>query len=242
MTGILGGIAGTNVTKKIVPLGVMGSLQNKTSSSSETIVATAGIPAGTLLVFATAYDSSGSGTPTVSTLSASGGGTWTQRANGSSTATGAGNGIFLYTYTTLTTTEIAPNANITTVTLSGATIAKAMAVWAFGFVNNTLRNTAVTATSTAGTPSAVTAGTALVAGDLVIGTIGGETNALPTGDTDTLNGSWSTITGTNTTGGGAATNVAVGMQYKIVTATGAQTYNPVTANDSVASVFALTPA
>jgi hypothetical protein len=69
-----------------------------------------------------------------------------------------------------------------------------------------------------------------------------ENNAVPTGDADTLNGSWSAIDGVATTGGSANTNTTVAMQYKTVTATGAQTFNPTGGvADSVAIVFALAP-
>jgi hypothetical protein len=105
----------------------------------------------------------------------------------------------------------------------------------------TQRGTAGTGTSTGGTPSAATSGTALVAGDLVLGGATFETNAAATDDTDTTNGSWSAGNKTNTSGSTAATNISVVLQHKIVTASGAQTYNPTGANDAGSAVQAVIP-
>lgn len=103
-------------------------------------------------------------------------------------------------------------------------------------------HSAAVGTSTGGTPTATTIGTTQpAAGNLVIGLLGSETDANATRDSDTTNGSWSTLSFTRTTGGNAATNVTVGMQYKIVTATGNQTYNPTSANDSAVAVFTMIP-
>lgn len=222
--------------------GSYGSTANKTAGSTVAITATANIPAGTFLILALSVDNITATTPTISSVSASGGGTWTLLGSASSGATAtAGAGIFLYAWRTLTTTQINSGSTITTITLSGSVTSKAAEVWGWDFVTNALRNTVVTATSTGGTPSAVSSGTAFVAGDLVIGIIAGEDNAVPTGDADTLNGSWSAIDGAASTGGNANTNTTIGMQYKYVTATGAQTYNPTTANDSIAMVFGVIP-
>ena len=223
-------------------LGSFGSTANKTAGSTVAITATSNIPAGTFLILGLSVDNITATTPTISSVTASGGGSWTLLGSASSGATAtAGAGIFLYAWRTLTTTQINSGSTITTITLSGSVTSKAAEVWGWDFVTNALRNTVVTATSTSGAPSAVTSGTALVAGDLVIGLIAGETNSVATGDSDTTNGSWSTIDGAASSGGNANTNNTIGMQYKYVTATGNQTYNPTTSNDSIAMVFGVIP-
>jgi hypothetical protein len=222
-----------------------GSGGNKSAATTMTIATGVVIPAGTLLVLAVCCDNVTATTPTISSITNIGGSTWTDRA-GSVTQSGAtataGAGVFVYCQTLFTATSVPAGTNVI-VTFNASPTAKAMEMWGFTDMQNILRNTVASAASTAGTPSIATTGTALVAGDLVIGIAGAENNVVMTGDTDTLNGSWSTIDGVATTGGNAQTNTAVCMQYKVVNATGAQTYNPTGgAADSVAIVFAIVPA
>jgi hypothetical protein len=225
-----------------------GGIGDKTSATTLAVPTSALIPAGTLLVMSVCCDNATATAPTISSITNVGGGTWTNRA-GSTTQSGAtstaGSGVFVYCQTLLTTSSVA-SGTVVTVTFSVATVAKVL--WLIGLTetSNTLRNTVVSAASAAGTPSVVTAGTALVAGDIVIGVVGAESIGAPTGDADTLNGTWEgTPVGFSTNGGATNTNVTVGIQHKVVTATGAQTYNPTlfaAGNDSVAIVFALQPA
>jgi hypothetical protein len=222
-----------------------GTAQNKTAAATVVVTTTAIIPAGTLLVIGVCADNVAAATPAISSITAVGGGTWTDRAGAttqSGATTTAGTGVFVYCRTLYASTQVASGTAIT-VTFNASPAAKAVALWgAAGINGDVLRNTVVSAVSTTGVPSAVTAGTALAAGDVVIGVVGAENNAVPTGDADTLNGSWSTIDGVATTGGSANTNTTVAMQYKTVTATGAQTFNPTGGvADSVAIVFALAP-
>lgn len=86
--------------------------------------------------------------------------------------------------------------------------------------------------SAGGTPTATTS---VGTGDLVIGTVGYEQTTAVTGDSDTTNGSWSTAV-KSTTAGTTAAAISVANQYKIVTATGSQTFNPTVAGDSAAIV------
>jgi hypothetical protein len=78
---------------------------------------------------------------------------------------------------------------------------------------------------------------------VVIGVVGLEAPGQALADTDTLNGAWSGGDGIATAGGQSASNVSISMQYKVVTATGAQTFNPGggVSSDSVAIVFAMAP-
>jgi hypothetical protein len=126
----------------------------------------------------------------------------------------------------LTTADIAIGATIATLTSNQSAVKRAAHAEGWTGVDTTLRGTVATGTSTTGSPSVATTGTALVAGDLVIGSVSFENSAQMTADADTLNGTWDAIVGTFTTGGAAATNVGTGTQDKVVTATGAQTFNP----------------
>jgi hypothetical protein len=76
-------------------------------------------------------------------------------------------------------------------------------------------------------------------GDLVVAFVANEGNSIAAGDSDTLNGSWSAATGLATSGGSGATNVAIMGQYKIVTATGSQTWTPTGANEWSAVGFTI---
>lgn len=221
-------------------LGGFGSNATKTIQQTLAITASSTIPAGTLLVLGISWDNIDATTPTISSISDSGGGTWTVRGTGNvGVSATAGSGIYAAVYTTTTTTEIANAATVTTITFSSAsTASKAAAIVGFDDMIENLRGAVVSGTSTGGVPSVVTT-TAPVTGDVVIGIIHGEDNTTPIGDADTLNGSWSAIYGQASSGAGAATNMAVGIQAKTVTAGGNQTFNATTANDSVAFVFTL---
>jgi len=219
-------------------LGSLGSSQSSATGSTLDVTATSTIPAGTVLVLAAVWDNIDLTTPTLTSLSSAGGGTWTERATGSSGVTAsAGAGIFSAVWTVQTVTEIAASATITTVTWSSAsTDTKSVVIVGFDNQLEILRGAVVSGTSTGGTPS-VTTSTAPITNDVVIGVIAGENNAAPSADADTLNGSWSSISSINTTGGGGASNTTIGIQAKTVTAGGNQTYNATTAADSVAFVF-----
>jgi hypothetical protein len=76
-----------------------------------------------------------------------------------------------------------------------------------------------------GTTSTITA-TGVPNGYTIFGATATEHTAIPTGDADTTNGSWSTIYGVASSSGTATTSMAVGAQWKTVNATGDQTFNP----------------
>lgn len=232
----------------ITELGIVGTAENKVSGTTLAITANQIIPAGTFLALALTLDNHASTTMATVSLSSSGGGTWTSRAGaiGSGATTTAGTGIFGVLQTCKTTTQISSGATITTVTFGNAVVGKAAVIVGYFGVENTSRNTSGfgAGNSASGAPSATTnsTGSAPVAGDLVIGTIHGETNAAPGADTDTTNGSWGTVRSFATTGGGGATtHCVVGIQHKVITANGNQTYNATTANDSVAYSMAFLP-
>lgn len=96
--------------------------------------------------------------------------------------------------------------------------------------------------SAAGAPSA--AATAARAGDTAIGmeAIEYSTAGTSTGDADTTNGSWSTLAGPTASTGTTLAAVKVISQYKVVTASGTQTFNPthsVTASVDAVAILAI---
>ncbi len=109
-----------------------------------------------------------------------------------------------------------------TVTFGTATTVKAWSCHelvgqAVTFVSSGVNTGAATGTPTVNTAAALT-------GDAVMGFGFAESGALFTADADTTNGSWTAL---NRTFGGAGTSgMSIIAQAKVVTAGGAQTYNP----------------
>ena len=218
-------------------LGSVGAVANKSGTSTQAVTASQTIPAGSLLFMIIGVDNTDATNPTTS-ISTAGGGTWTLRGTVSSGVSASnGSGVFGYLYSVTTTSSISNASTISTVTFSSSPTSRAIEVIAFDNTPELFRGSAVTGSNTGGTPTATDS--TPVAGDIVIGAIVGEDNTDPTGDADTTNGSWAAINAIASTGASAATNVAVGLQYKIVSATGSQTYNPTTANDSGVIVITL---
>lgn len=230
----------------VVDLGELGEGSATTAGTTLAVVNTTGatIAAGTMIHIIGTWDNIASVTAPTITCSTVGGGTATANhatAIGSGVTTTAGSGVWHQCFRVLTTSTIASGATIATLTSNQSAVKRVAIAEGYSGATSTLRNTVVTATSTGGTASASAAGTPLVADDIVIGSISGENNAIPSADIDTSSGTWSSMSGLATTGGQAATNVTVGTQSKVVTAASGQTYNPSSANDVVACIFALVP-
>jgi hypothetical protein len=229
----------------IVSLGGLGTGQAKAAGTTITVTNILGsvIPAGSLLVVVGTWDNINSVTAPTITCSTIGGATAIANhatAVGSGVTTTAGAGIWHQCFRALTTADIAIGATICTLTSNQSAVARAGYCEGWTGVSDTLRGTVVTATSTAGTPTATTGGTAPALGDLVIGCASYENSSIQTGDADTTNGSWDAANGFGTSGSSGATNVMSSIQFKAITAGGAQTFNPSGSNDAVVCVFALT--
>jgi len=228
--------------------GLLGTGSATSAGTTITVTNTTGaiIPAGTFIHITGCWDNINSVTAPTVTSSTVGGGTATANhatAIGSGVTTTAGSGIWHQCFRVLTTSDIASGATIATLTSNQSAVKRAAHAEGWDFATTTLRGTVATGTSTTGSPSVASTGTALVAGDLVIGSVSFENNAQMTQDADTLNGAWPPIIGTFTTGGAAATNVGTASQFKNVTATGAQTFNPTGGvADSVACIYSVVPA
>lgn len=124
--------------------------------------------------------------------------------------------------------------------LSGSVGARVIGLIALRGTAGGVRGTVQVANGSSTAPSVVS--DVAVNGDVVIGVAALEQNSAPTGDSDTTDGSWSTLDSHNTTGGGSAANQSLAMQTKVVTADGAQTYNLTSANtDWIIAALILTP-
>lgn len=210
------------------------------------------VPAGNLIVAAILYDNAATvGKPTIaaaSSIARMSGETnsWVLlgRINHpSSTSIGAFAGGELWAIKT----TVAWSAANYVATLDTAVTMKATVLAEFSGAEVTARSTAGTAYSTTTTAaSAATTGTTPVIGDLALGFLFGSNIAVaPAGDTDTTGGSWSTAIGVGSTGGSAATNNFGIVQYKVLTAASAQTYNSSAAgaagNGAIVTVLQATP-
>lgn len=231
----------------ITPLGrLVDGLATASTTLAITNTSGATIPAGTVLLIVLGFDNHASATAPTVTLANAPNGEVFQRIGtapfGQGVSATAGSGVWLDAWGVKLTADLAAGATVTTVTFSAAP-PKAVAVGVgLAGADVTLRGGLQSGGSAAGTPSAASGGTLPVAGDAVVGMAVGETSAAMTADADTTGGSWSALATHVTSGGAAAVNVRVGIQVKVVTAGGSQTYNPTTANDSVARIFALVPA
>lgn len=216
-------------------------VQNHTVGSSNTsdavvvaTIATTDVAVGNLLVAWVSFNNNSATTPNVSSISTMAGETnsWVKivehdASNTSATAAVRGElwGI--------TTTVAWTTGTSVTATLTDVNARKTILLQEFSGVGTLIRGTAGTGTSTTNTPTASTSGTALVAGDLVIGAASFETGTAGSDDTDTTNGSWSAgLTHYAGTTSASTSNIRSIMQYKIITATGVQTYNPIGGSSS----------
>lgn len=214
-----------------------GNTTTKTNGSSiSQSVAGVGHSAGNLLVVNLAFDNLSATTPTA-TFSDSKGNTYTtisQSATNASASAGVGGAIGVsYLSTALA------SGDTVTATLSSAVDAKVITIAEFSGTLDVEEVADVIATGASTTPS-VTSGSA-PSGDVVIGSVMAELDNSAGVDSDTTNGSWVTMAQAWTFGGNQFSNVSVRSQYKIVTASGTQTFNPTlpTSTDWVALVVVL---
>lgn len=202
-----------------------GSGGNATAATSLAISPATNFTAGSFGILAVAYDNAGSaGADPYITISDTPLNTWTSRVaslnDPGAASAGATLRIFTAPISTLTT------ANTITVSF-GATSVTAKA-WTLIEVSTNVGNAVITygtGTQATGSGTTQTITTSSIAiNDLVFGALGQEGNGTRAGDADTLNGSWSTAqsAGFGTTTGG----MEIISQFKIVTAAGAQTFNP----------------
>ena len=124
------------------------------------------------------------------------------------------------------------SANTITVTFGTATASKTWALWEVTAAAGKYADYLATGTGAVGASTAPSVTTDSIAiGDMVIGGVAYEYGQAPaTSDTDTTNGSWSTRQNANI--GSTTSGTSVCTQTKVVSAAGAQTYNPTYTNSS----------
>jgi hypothetical protein len=198
----------------------LGTSTGTVSGNTLVITTTAAIAVGDLIVVRAAADHLSATTPTFTIVDA--GNTYTAYVQTATNATAAA-GVAGVIFVAKATTAIAAG-NQLQITLSGSVSARCAYAESFTGFNNILRSAAVSGSGTDGAVS-LTSG-AVEPGDLVLGFAAIESNAsAAVGDSDTLNGPWSTITTLfNTTGGTATNRVQAAGQHKVVNASGAQAW------------------
>lgn len=223
---------------------------NGTSTSSSASVATGAtvtaVAGDWLLAIVSADNNGTSGASSISSVTDSAGNTWNLRATinfspGGVAADGATLGVYLCEGVTN-----ALSSGTVTANFSPNTTAKAIEVYrvqpgsgeAVQFVAcDATGNTGNTATHDAPTVSVNN-------GDTIFGLASIEQVGMPTGDSDTTDGSWSTLIGrVANVGGVAATSMVNASQYKTVTGTGNQSWACTTAaaRDSARTYLILGP-
>lgn len=191
-------------------------------------IETTAVPAQHTLVCWVAADNLTGTTPTVSSISKPTNETasWVKLVANTSYSGTAGAGSVGELWAIKTEVQWDVGYVITATWSSASTVVKTIIVSEFSGVSDTLRGTVGTYYSGYTTGSCSTSGTALVAGDLVLGGAEqGYYTALSV-DADTTNGSWHP--GTQATGyvSNSILSLYALLQHKIITATGAQTFNP----------------
>jgi hypothetical protein len=203
---------------------------NATNTSGQnTLVITPGsnCTAGALLVLVIAYDNSGTGgVDPYSAISDSVGNTWTSRLNVLKNGGAANSGCVLRIFTCPQNVAALTTSNTITVSFGGiTTVARAWTLQEFTSSNGTptyvsgsgatfTTSTPTITTSSVGTGNAVICGLSVENGTAI--TI--------TADSDSTNGVWSTQQTSKIGIGNAGINVA--SQFKVISGTGTQTYNP----------------
>lgn len=216
--------------------------QTKTAGTTNVAVVTgaSGVDSGNVLLAGVIFDNLSQTTPTVSSINKPGGETasWSRLGSfdGLATAAGALRGELW----AIKTTTSWPATTSYTITLSGSVASKAAVAQEFSGVDLTVRSSG---SQNATTNGARTASAATVsAGDLVAGVIAHETGSAPTADADTTNGTWGAGTTFGTAGGTSNTNVHGRIQWKIATASGAQSLDFTASNEGGVIIVALQPA
>lgn len=224
-----------------------GSTQNLTAQTATTVSVTANTADGNVIIARVAVDNTGaSGALPGLTVTDTKGNTWVVLTGGLADPGAASAGIATYIAYTVMATAALVSGNTVTFTFGASSTAKAIVIeeWS-GIDTTTPVAVAATTGSSATTASPTMAKTPTATGQLLYVAWGLEigTTATITGDSDTTAGSWVALTNLSTTSGTAASNARIYGQYKLVTATSAQSWaatSSVTAdNAAVAVVFAV---
>lgn len=218
MSGALMSTLGTLGVGKTIIVTELAKTTATTSSATNLTSGAISMVAGRIYVVMMAWDPSGASVPTV-TLS-DGANTYTALSTlyPAPATTSAGTGSITQTFTTTAGTSASRTISAT---FSAAISSKAMIVIELQNATTTQRNTVTTSRGTTWTNYNTPSGNV---GDLILVVLGQEDKAPPTsGSTSTTGGTWSTVSTSYITSGAAASAMGVAYQYKVLTATGAQT-------------------
>lgn len=213
---------------------------NKTSESATTVTwsssaAYTGLVDDVVILCVAADNSGTSGVSAFSSVGqpSTGAITWETAQVFNRTVGSALDGCTLIVLVGLITSEVSPSSTFS-LNWSPNVTAKAWRGVLIRGASPTIQN--INSATGTGTTPTVTSGSspirAVQNGDIVIGAVAVESaTGLTADDTDTTNGSWSSGMDANSGGtGGDGTKMAVGVQNKIVSADGDQTYNPTVTN------------
>lgn len=219
-----------------------GSGNNNVTNQSWTITPASNCTYQAMLVLCVAYDNSHSGgSDPFSSLNDSKGNLWTTRRTALYDPGAASAGVSMRIFTTSQDNQPLTTSNTITFNTSGDnTTAKAWTLievipdpgMIIQFVTSGVNTGAGTGSPTVTTGS-------ITSGDIVVACGGAESDDTWVADGDTSNGNWSTHQ--HNVAGTGATGMSITSQYKIVTGTATQTYNPtLTSADCILAWIQLT--
>jgi hypothetical protein len=233
-------VASTGTPAKVQDVG---SAQNTTGAGTTVVTLAGGISTtvGNMAILRVAADNSGAGGARPGlTVADSKSNTWTVIQGGLADPGAASAGTCVYlAYAPITTSLVA--ADTITLTWGATTTAKAVVVEEWEDVDDVLPVATTAVANQANASSAMTVGpiAPTAANQLVYAALAteGPTGDTAPNDTDTTNGTWSTLTRLSTGSGTATDNQTIAGQYKVVSTTGNQTWNAtITARDWAAVV------
>ena len=202
----------------IASVAAIGTATSKASGTTLAVtVGAAGVAAGNSVIVAVALDPVVSNTVTVADTQLNTYSSDADLANGSGTS-----GVRTVVFSAHNITALV-NTNTITVTFSAAVVAKAMSAASFsGLALISTKDVTASATGSSTAPSSGATAATEVADELVVGAIGTKG---PSGDTFTVGAGYdnTNFTRAGTTGAGPTSNITIAPEYKIVSATGAQT-------------------
>lgn len=220
-----------------------GKSNSATSTATLVVTSTVSFAAGDMVVVCIAADNAGTqGASSISSVTDSKSHTYTQRAIQNQDPAAASAGATVAIYTAFVTSAMTTSDTFT-VNFSPNTQYKSAVVWKATAASTEFPKFLSNGGTVGSTANPSLASTSIGSGDAVIYALAVENNATLTGDSDTTNGSWSTLYTDIGTGGTAVTSMRVGSQFKVVNATGVQTYNTtITASDWALAYVVLDPA
>ena len=223
-----------------------GTAAAASGASPQNVTTTVAFGIGDYTVIVLAYDNSGGGgADPVGTITPTGVsmGNWVNQQHSLNDPGAASAGLVTKAYIYGPATAPFGIGSVIALNWSGTVVVRAAAIARvssnIGATVSYRTNSGATGTNVVASAAPALTTPSVNAGELVVCYAGHENGANITGDADTTNGSWSAIT--TTFAGSALTGMAVGIQGKVVTATGTQAFNPTgTSSDWILGAFIFT--